>query len=253
MENIKSAISIQDLSIKYGQNSILTSVNLEIEEGSIYAIIGPNGSGKSSLINSISGDVKYSGDILLNKKNLSQINRKELACMISKLQSNGSINNIKVSELVEMGRIPKTDFLGRLKEIDHQIIKSSIELTGIKELLNKSLHELSDGERRKVLITKALIQDCPIMLMDEPTTFLDVGNKYSFSQLIKKINQDYQKTIFMSTHDLDLAFSIADKIVLIVDQNIEVHLPETVKKERLLERVFSKYDVKLDENGNLLF
>jgi len=101
------------------------------------------------------------------------------------------------------------------------------------------------------LITKALVQDCPIMLMDEPTTFLDIGNKFAFSQLLKKVNKDYQKTILFSTHDLDLAFSISDKIILIMDGKTSVWTTEEVKSKKLLEKVFEQYGVKIDENGRI--
>ena len=251
MENVNTTISTHNLSITYGNTTVLKNVNLELKKGRIYIILGPNGTGKSTLINCLSGDLKYQGEIKLMGKNLNHFNRKELAQTISKVQSTTLINNIKVEELIEMGRIPYTNFLGKLKKQDRDIIQNAIEMTGVQHLLSKSLFELSDGERRKVLITRNLVQDCPIVFMDEPTTFLDIGNTYQFYNLIKKVKSDQEKTILLSTHDLNLAFQLADSILLIRDHSITEHLPREVKEQKLLEEVFAAYKVKIDDEGKL--
>lgn len=251
MENIEKRLVISDLAIQYGQKTILSEVNLEFEKGKIYTIIGPNGSGKSSLIDCLSGDNSYTGSIHVEGKNLKNYSRKDLSLVLSKIQTNANLSNIRVDELIAMGRIPHTNFLGVLKEEDHEIIQRIVALTQIEELLKKQIHELSDGEKRKVFIAKALIQDCPIMLMDEPTTFLDIGNKFAFGQLLLKVKQDYSKTIFFSTHDLDLALKISDRILLIIDGKIESWSPQEVVSKKLLEQAFVKYGVKVDAEGRI--
>lgn len=252
MENIKS-ISIQNLSIQFGSRKLFSNVNLELLPNSIYALIGPNGSGKTSLLNAIASKIDYAGTIKLHNQNLKAFNSRSLAQTISYLPSQNPSNSIQVSELIELNRFPHTKFLGKLKEKDLAVVSKSIELTGVENLLDKNFTNLSDGEKKKVMITASLVQDCPIMMMDEPTNFLDIGNKYQFSKLLQEIRDELGKTIIISTHDMNLAFQGADHILLIQEENILTKEPNEVKKEKLLEKVFASYGIKMDESGNLKF
>ncbi|MEZ4937150.1 MAG: ABC transporter ATP-binding protein [Crocinitomicaceae bacterium] len=251
MEERINSLVVKDLEIHYQKNQILHEVNLELEKGKIHLLVGPNGSGKTTLLNALSGTVDFSGTIHLEGKPQKQLSRKELAQTVSMVHSVNAVHHILVREFIEMSRFPYTHFLGKLNSEDQKIINQSVELVGISELLNRSLQNLSDGERKKVMITAALIQDCPIMLMDEPTTFLDIGNKYQFSKLIRKIKIELGKTVLISSHDLDLVFQIADSILLIQDKQIQQYSLQEVKAQKLIEKVFGSYDVKLDENGRL--
>lgn len=251
MENSLIALKIAHLKIRFQKSIVLNEVNLNLEAGKIHVLVGPNGSGKTSILNALSGVTPYEGEIFLHEQNLAQLNRKELSRIVSMIPSSNLGPSIQVEEFIEMARFPYTNFLGKLKPTDQQIIEKSIELVGVQKLLKKSLNELSDGERKKVMITAALVQDCPIMLMDEPTNFLDIGNKYLFSKLVQKIRDELGKTILISSHDMDLVFRVADSILLIKDQTIAQHKVEEVRNNKLIESAFQQYGLKLDADGRI--
>ncbi|MCB0479248.1 MAG: ABC transporter ATP-binding protein [Crocinitomicaceae bacterium] len=252
MENHLDSIAISNLSIHYKKQQVLKDVNLRLQKGGIHVLVGPNGSGKTSLLNALSGEISYSGSILLEGKEQQKLSKNELAQTLSMVHSTNAVHHIQVEEFIRLARFPYTNFLGRLSETDKEIIHKGIQLVGIEELLSKSVDELSDGERKKVMIAAALAQDCPIMLMDEPTTFLDIGNKFLFSKLLQQMKLELGKTLVISTHDLDLVFQVADSVLLIQDQHIEQHSVQEVRDQKLIEKTFEAYHLQLDANGKLI-
>ena len=188
------------------------SLNLQLFSGELTGLLGLNGAGKSTLIRTLCGlQPKIKGNIKLINKDLSDYSPSRLARIIGVvLTEKINAGGLSVYELVSLGRHPYTGFLGQLKARDHQIIKESMAVTGITYKADCYVSELSDGERQKAMIAKVLAQQCPVILLDEPTAFLDVTARLETMTLLRRLAVEQQKAILLSTHDLDLAIRTID-------------------------------------------
>jgi len=188
------------------------SLNLQLFAGELTGLLGLNGAGKSTLIRTLCGfQPPIKGSIKLMNKDLSDYSQSQLARITGVvLTEKTNAGGISVYELISLGRHPYTDFLGKLKGIDHHIIKESMDAVGITHKADCYVSELSDGERQKAMIAKALAQKCPIILLDEPTAFLDVTARFETMTLLRRLAIEQQKAILLSTHDLDLAIRTVD-------------------------------------------
>ena len=213
-------IQLSSLTIGYhNKNSkkiVADNINATIHPGELTCLIGPNGVGKSTLLRTLSAfQPPLSGSITVNKKSLDSLNERQLSHLIGiVLTSKPDIQNMSVYELISLGRSPYTGFWGKLSVDDCQIVEESIRLTGIEHLKNRMVQTLSDGERQKMMIAKALAQQTPVIFLDEPTAFLDYPSKVEMLQLLHRLSRETHKTIFLSTHDLELALQIADTLWL---------------------------------------
>ena len=228
-------------------NVLLTDINLTVREGEFVCILGPNGCGKSTLLRTISGIQKpLSGRILIENKELSQLERSDIAKIISiALTENISMGSISVYSLVSMGRYPYSHWLGILRDEDFKIIDHALEVTGMMPYRDKSYDELSDGLKQKTIIARALAQDTPVILLDEPTAFLDITSKLEIMQMLRLLANKFDKSIILSSHDLDLALQTADTIWLITHENsIRVDVPEDLVLNGHFERAFNRNEIK---------
>ena len=213
-------IKIDQLSIGYpGKNAphiVASNICTSLQCGELTCLLGTNGAGKSTLLRTLSlAQEALSGTILLEGRDIKHYSRSELATLISLvLTDRCEVEGMTVRELVELGRTPYTDFWGKLGETDEKIVEGAINMVGISNLAKRRINTLSDGERQKAMIAKALAQETPIILLDEPTAFLDFPSKVEVMQLLRRLSHDTQKSILLSTHDLELALQIADKIWL---------------------------------------
>ncbi len=247
------AINIQDLLIGYGSGSnscaILAPISATVSKGELICLIGENGKGKSTLIKTISNNLKpISGKISILSKDISKYNSRELASCISLVLADRiSIGMISVYDLVAFGRYPFTNWLAKINQRDQQIINESLEDCGITHLSQRFFSNLSDGEKQKVLIARAIAQQTPIIILDEPLNHLDLINKAEIFSLLKRLCTDKGKAIILSTHQIDLALQASDKIWLINHQNqlIETTAKKAVK-DRLFENSFVSDKVKFD-------
>nr|WKN36113.1 ABC transporter ATP-binding protein [Tunicatimonas sp. TK19036] len=225
-------LTLQNLRLGYGLQSthqvVADSLNEAVEAQEMIALIGPNGTGKSTLLRTLAKMQKpLDGTINLLGTNISHLSAKEIARDISViLTDRADVGYIKAADVVAMGRFPHTGWFGFLSDSDRQKIDQAITFTHIEQLLNKSLHQLSDGERQKVMIARALAQDTPLMLLDEPTTHLDIANRVSIIRLLRTLTLNAGKTIIFSTHDIELALQVADRIWLMHDQSLVSGAPE---------------------------
>ena len=220
-QNKSASISTKDLEIGYNikgkQNKVVhNSLNLNLYPGEVTCLLGLNGAGKSTLIRTLCGfQPKLSGQITLLDKNIENYSQREISLNIGVvLTEKTNAGGITVYELVSLGRHPHTGFFGQLKEEDHNIIAESIIAAGISHKMHNYVAELSDGERQKVMIAKALAQQCPIIILDEPTAFLDVTSRIDTMSLLRKLATEQNKSILLSTHDLDLAIQMGDSLWL---------------------------------------
>jgi iron complex transport system ATP-binding protein len=212
----KPVIETSSLSIGYRSGRkihvVHESLNLQLFPGELTGLLGLNGAGKSTLIRSLCGfQPTIKGSIRLMDKDISDYSQSQLARIAGVvLTEKTNAGGISVYELVSLGRHPYTDFLGQLKSNDHQIISESMEAAGIAHKAACYVSELSDGERQKAMIAKALAQQCPVILLDEPTAFLDVTARIETMTLLRRLAVEQQKAILLSTHDLDLAIRTVD-------------------------------------------
>lgn len=214
------SISLINVSTGYGNRVVTPDMTASLRKGELTCLLGPNGAGKSTLLKTLCGflpPVKGTVEIMgTNVKNASSafISRNIGLVLTDRLSS----LDMKVEELVSLGRTPYTGFFGTLTSSDRLIVEESMKMVGIDFLKKRKVHTLSDGERQKAMIAKALAQQTPIILLDEPTAFLDYPSKIEILRLLKSLVATEEKSIFMSTHDLDLALQMADNL-WILDKN----------------------------------
>ena len=200
--------------------TIATDINISLNKGKLITLIGGNGIGKSTLLRTITAIQKpISGEVFLNEKNIFTIENSDLAqqqslVLTDKLPS----SNLSVWELIALGRQPYTNWIGTLSEEDFNKITTAIKLTNIEHLIEKKHHEISDGQLQKVLIARALAQDTDLIILDEPTTHLDLFHKVSVFKLLQKLTHETGKCILFSTHDIDLAIQLSDEMIVMTDE-----------------------------------
>lgn len=241
---LTEAISIGYKQYGRKRNIISTQLNLCLNSGQLTCLIGPNGVGKSTLIRSLSGLMPIlDGNIKINGRNINQYKPDELARNVSVvLTEQVNVGAMKSFDVVSLGRYPYTTWLGRLTKNDHQIIISSLEAVEALNLIDKPFHELSDGERQKILIARALAQESSILILDEPTAFLDLPRKAILINLLKQLAHDHNKAVLVSTHDLDLVLQNADLIWLMdKDGNIQQGGPEDLVISGQFDSTFERH------------
>ena len=220
-------IQLRDLSIgyqtKHSVKTVAAGINGAIRSGELTCLLGANGVGKSTLLRTLAAfQPQISGEILISRseecgvrREITSFTDKELSKVIGVvLTEKPDVRNMSVRELVSLGRSPYTGFWGTYTDEDLRIVDEAIEMVGITDLVRRPVHTLSDGERQKVMIAKALAQQTPVIFLDEPTAFLDYPSKVEVLQLLRRISREAEKTIFLSTHDVELALQLADTIWL---------------------------------------
>ena len=216
----KSALVISDVSVGYGKGCdavpVVSSIDAVLSGGEMVALIGRNGAGKSTLLRTIAayqppiaGLVEYSG------KDVASMNHHDIAKSISVVLTEPVSALLTVRELVSLGRTPYTGFMGRLSAKDNEVVDGAMRDMGVSHLAHRKISTLSDGERQKCLVAKALAQETPLLLLDEPTAFLDYPSKVHLLGLLKKLAKEKGKAVIVSVHDLELVLRLADKVWLV--------------------------------------
>lgn len=203
-------------------NVVAENINLKLQQGKLIALVGANGIGKSTLLRTLTGIQKpLSGFVLLNERDIFTYNPIDLAQNLSLvLTEKLPPSNLTVFELVALGRQPYTNWIGKLNSVDETKINSVLKLTQIEHLSDKKHYEISDGQLQKVLIARALAQDTDLIILDEPTTHLDLMHKFSILKLLKKLASEAHKCILFSTHDIDLAIQLSDEIIVMNNKEV---------------------------------
>ena len=209
-------ITLSHLSVGYKVgHAVVSDINLALQSGKLASLIGANGVGKSTLLKTLTGFLpKLEGSLLLDGKDISEFSQRALARQISiVLTQKPDVQNLTVEEIIGLGRSPYTGFFGKLHANDQQIVDESITAVGIEKLKNRMIQTLSDGERQKVMIAKALAQQTPVIFLDEPTAFLDFSSKVETFQLLQRMAHEMGKLILLSSHDLELAVRFSDTLL----------------------------------------
>lgn len=241
-----------NLSIGYtskNKSTILAdNINLNFQKSSLIALIGENGIGKSTLLRTLSAIQKpILGAIFINNKNIEEFKPLELAQNLSLvLTEKLPPSNLTVFEIVALGRQPYTNWLGKLTDEDILQTNNAIQLVNIEHLKSKKHIEISDGQLQKVLIARALAQNTPIIILDEPTTHLDLIHKVSLLKLLKKLTLETEKCIVFSTHDIDLAIQLADEMIVMTVDKIVHDKPENLVAKGAFNSIFNDENVVFD-------
>ncbi len=240
-------VVLQSLAIGYATKSqkrvVAQDINAAIRQGELTCLLGRNGIGKSTLLRTLSAfQPALEGHILLDGTDLSTFSDQALSRAVGVvLTEKPDVRNMTVEEMVGMGRSPYTGFWGTLSADDRAIVCEAIQQTGIEDLQSRMIHTLSDGERQKVMIAKALAQQTPVIYLDEPTAFLDFPSKVEMMQLLHRLAMEEQKTIFLSTHDVELALQLSDRIWLMEPEGLQVGTPRELAVQGALGR-FIEHD-----------
>lgn len=226
METIK----LENLTIGYKDKVVQSNLNATFESGKLVCLLGRNGIGKSTLLRTLAMfQPALSGEVLLEGKPLTDYSIHSLSRKLSiVLTRKPDVQNITVTEMVGLGRSPYTGFWGALHDADKIIVAEALRLVGIESMAERKIHTLSDGERQKVMIAKALAQQTPIILLDEPTAFLDFPSKVEILKLLGHLAKETDKTIILSTHDLELAARLADSLWQMDETGLKLVTPADV-------------------------
>ncbi|WP_142783551.1 ABC transporter ATP-binding protein [Changchengzhania lutea] len=246
-------LKTEDLSIGYASkkaNTMVAShINIELQRGELVGLIGANGIGKSTLLRTLTHvQNPLGGSIKLNDKDISTYDALDLAKVMSLVLTEPiASKNLSVFELVALGRQPYTNWVGNLSSKDMAVITQALEQTNIEALKNKKCFELSDGQLQKVMIARALAQDTDLIILDEPTTHLDMYHKAYILKLLQKLARETNKTILFSSHEIDLAIQLCDTLIVMTDDRVFSDAPCKLIEQGVFETLFPKDLIAFDE------
>ena len=257
MDNVEVVIKAPNIGIGYAKskhnNILYNNLSFNLYKGELVCLIGANGAGKSTLLRTISASQPtQGGDIFFENQSISSLSEKELSQRLGLvLTDKTSAGGLLVRELIELGRYPYTGFFGQLSENDKSIVQKAMEDA---HKANSYIAELSDGERQKTMIAKALSQECPVVLLDEPTAFLDIESRIEIMNLLHNLAMYQNKTILLSTHDIDMALLLADRLWLLSrEKGLITGVTEDIVLSGTLDDFFKRDNVVFDRyTGNFL-
>lgn len=253
MERIYT-IELHDVTLGYGERVLMADASVGFGWGELTALVGRNGTGKSTLLRTIAALSRpQKGRITIGGEDSSQLSMREVASRIAFVSTEDvRVQNLRVFDVVSLGRAPYTNWVGSLTEEDRAKVKQSLALVGMAEFAEATVDSLSDGERQRVMIARALAQDTPIILLDEPTAFLDLPNKYEICLLLKRLAHKEGKCILFSTHDLSIAIELCDTIAVIEGGKFHYGTAEMLIEEGVMQRIFNSAQIEFDrERGNV--
>lgn len=254
----QSILSVANLSIGYkNKNELLPiaeNISLEIYKGEMVCLLGPNGGGKSTLIRTLAGmQPALRGVVTIDGDDIHEMNLELLAKKMSVVLTDAvTVPNMKVFDIVALGRYPHTNWFGTLSHTDVDIVRSAMQKVGLQGFENRDFQQLSDGEKQRAMIAKALAQDTPFIMLDEPTAHLDLPNRIEVMTLLKNLARTTYKSILLSTHELDLALQVSDRIWLMQkNKPIMCGTPEDLVLNGSFEQAFKKQSFDFDISNGL--
>lgn len=217
-----TAITTNRLTVGYRGHRVVEDISLSLPCGRLVCLLGPNGAGKSTLLRTLCGfQPPIAGTVTISGSDITTMSTAEVARLVSVVLTDRPLTpSLTAAEMVGMGRAPYTGFWGRLSDDDRRLVSETMQTVGIAPLATRRMGRLSDGERQKVMIAKALAQHTPVIVLDEPTAFLDYPSKVAVMKTLARLAHDEGKTILMSTHDLELAAQLGDELMEIENKHI---------------------------------
>lgn len=246
-------LSTDELTIGYSskkqQSIIASNININLYKGELIGLIGANGIGKSTLLRTLTNVQKpLQGSIQINAKNLNEYQSIDLAKVLSLVLTEAMPSkNLTVFELVALGRQPYTNWVGSLTKEDIEKVNEALKLTNLENLKYKNCFELSDGQLQKAMIARALAQDTDLIILDEPTTHLDMYHKAYILKLLQKLAQETKKTILFSSHEIDLAIQLCDTIIVMTNENVITDNPSNLISNGTFNKLFPKDLIVFDD------
>lgn len=246
------AIELRGLTLAYGSRTLIEGADARFGRGEFTALVGRNGTGKSTLLRTIAGLVRpAAGEVIVDGRPLVAMHPREKASLISFVSTDGvRVANLKVADVVALGRTPYTDWTGRLTSDDRARVVRSLELVGMLDFSDKAVDTLSDGERQRVMIARALAQDTPIILLDEPTAFLDLPNRYEICLLLGNLARSEGKSVVFSTHDLSVALELCDTMAIIERGRVVHGTVRALVESGDVQRIFAGTPLRFDPQTN---
>ena len=233
---------------KKSDSVIAKEINFSIKKGELVGLVGANGIGKSTLLRTLTGmQNPLKGDVFLNEKHINSYTSFELATELSVVLTEAPASkNLSVLEMISLGRQPYTNWIGTLTGEDKNAINFALEATETTTLAHRKCFELSDGQMQRVAIARAIAQDTPIIILDEPTTHLDIYHRAYVLKLLKKLASETQKTIFFSTHEIDLAIQLTDKMLVMAKDENHFESPCKLIESGKFDALFPKETIDVD-------
>lgn len=239
---------LKHLSTGYGNRIVTPDINATLVPGELTSLLGPNGVGKSTLLRTLSTFLSpIQGEIILQGKVLKNLSASQMSRLIGVvLTERPDVQNMTVRDMVGMGRSPYTGFWGRLTSADEHYVSEAMNLAGIMALGGRMFNTLSDGERQKVMIAKVLAQQTPVILLDEPTAFLDFPSKVEMMRLLRRLAHEMKKIIFLSTHDVELALQLSDRLWIMHPGEVVIGKPAELSENGELTRFIQVDGITFD-------
>ncbi|NMD04109.1 MAG: ABC transporter ATP-binding protein [Bacteroidales bacterium] len=248
-------VSVGSLIIGYGSKRLLPPLSAEALKGELVAVIGRNGIGKSTLLRTLLGlQPVLGGKVVIDGKNLKEMSRNQMARRIGYISTEIiRVSNMTVFDLVALGRYPYTNWIGQTDELSYAAVKDALKKTGLAGFESRYISSLSDGERQRTMIARILAQETDILIMDEPTAFLDIVSKFDIIKLMLSLASE-GRTIIFSTHDLNIAVNQAHRIWMMLDEGITEGAPEDLGLDGSFDHLFKSGNIGFDKNdGTFLF
>lgn len=245
-------LKLRNLYIGYADDTkrsiVAETLNASLPRGVLACLIGANGVGKSTLMRTMAAfQPPLRGEVCIDGKSVADYSAKELSEKIGVVLTERNMSaDLTVEEVVGLGRIPYTTFWGTLTQADRRIVDEALAWVAIEELRYRKLHQLSDGERQKVMIAKALAQQTPVIFLDEPTAFLDYPSKIAMMQLLRRLAHEQHKLILLSTHDLEIAFQTADYIWLLQQDGLQTGTLDELSQRGAISAFLDSKDLYYD-------
>lgn len=239
----------KDLSVGYGKKIVVDGVNIEVLKGQVLCFLGANGAGKTTILRTVSALLEpIKGEVYLKEQNIKEINKKELAKKMALVLTNKFSGRLMtVYDIVAMGRYPHTDFWGHLSNEDNEKILDALKVVNADYLTERYFDELSDGEKQKILVARALVQEPEIIILDEPTTHLDIRHRLELIDILKKLSKEKGITVILSLHEIDIALKSCDKVVLVKEHKIIAYgAPEDVVDENIINNLYGLKDANFN-------
>lgn len=243
-------IQLTNLATGYGRKVVTSGLTETLQEGQLVSLLGANGVGKSTLLRTLCAfQPPLQGEIRIQGKPLSQLTPTQQSRLIGVvLTERPDTDNLTVRDMVAMGRSPYTGFWGTLHPDDELIVSRAMQLVDISHMQNRKVSTLSDGERQKTMIAKALAQETPIILLDEPTAFLDFPSKVEMTRLLRRLAHEEKKVIFLSTHDVEMALQLSDRLWLMTTDGVISGTPQQLSQDGSLAAFIQQDGIHFDPN-----
>ena len=234
-------IRFENLTLGYGTRTLIDSLSGHIPSGGLTALVGRNGTGKSTLLRAIAAlGPKQRGEIILCGKRIEELSPTEMAKTVALVTTDKvRITNLRCRDVVALGRAPYTNWIGRIQPQDEAIVGEALASVGMSDYADRTMDSMSDGECQRIMIARALAQQTSIILLDEPTAFLDMPNRYELCTLLRRLAHEEQKCILFSTHELDIALELCDAVALISPPQVHILPTDEMIRSGHIERLFT--------------